>query len=579
MRILGIMDSHLSSAALIEDGVILAAVREEMLTREKGHATFPRSSIAHVLEATGTAGTQVDHVAFGIQADLFNTPEYQGGEVGWKRDGIATVSRLLPRRVLRSGWVRDNWVASVGQQRRRETLKEQGEFLRGLGLDLGHIHFMEHHPCHAATAAYLHPLAGKEDLLIFVCDGYGDGQAGGIWVIRDGEMSRIQTVSFADSMGAIYSRVTRRLGMKPWEHEYKVMGLAPYGKDARAEALLVELRTLYGVVDGRLTNRTRLTGTPLEAELGRRIEGYRFDHVAWALQRLLEECMTAWVSHHVAATWIRHLGLAGGVFLNVKANQAIADLPEVDDLFIMPPAGDDSASIGAALSLWASLRGDQAAWTEATPLQTLFLGPVAEQDLEAGLAMAREAGLQIQEPDDIDKAVAELLAQGHIVARCTGKAEFGPRALGHRSILCPAHDLEAARRLNHQIKQRDFWMPFAATVLDTHAERYLMNPKGLGAAWMILTTHVTDEGRSVLAAAMHPADATTRPQVLTAAAEPGYHALLSHYASLTGRGAILNTSFNKHGEPIVGTSCDAISTLLRTGLRHLALGPYLIQKG
>ncbi|UCE84932.1 MAG: hypothetical protein JSU66_11305, partial [Deltaproteobacteria bacterium] len=398
------------------------------------------------------------------------------------------------------------------------------------------------------------------------------------WALRDGRLEHVERVSFADSLGSIWSRVTRILGMKPWEHEYKVMGLAPYGESGRGEELLARLRRLYTAAEGRLTNTTRRTGIHLERHLERMLRGFRFDHVAYALQKLTEEVLCTWVSHHVRATGIARAALAGGCFLNVKANQAIAALPELEAVFAYPPAGDESASVGAALWAWAHEVGLERALAEAPPLEQLYLGPDCEDGIEAALAAWDTSDLEVRRPDDVDLEVARLLAEGEIVARCTGRAEFGPRALGNRSILCPPHDRAAAERLNRIIKQRDFWMPFASTLLDRAADRYLENPKRLSAPFMILTFPTTAEGRRCLAAAIHPADGTTRPQVLTREVNPRFYDLVAAYGAQTGVEALLNTSFNLHGEPIVASAEDALSTLQRSGLQHLALGPYLIRK-
>ena len=577
MRVLGIMDSHLSSAALLEDGRVVAAVREEVLSRDKGFARFPTRAVRSVLELAGVSGAEVDRVAFGIAADLFDTPRFQVRERGLKRNVAALATEALPRALVRSSAVRRAWVGLVGRGRRRRTLARQAALFQQLGLDRERTVFMEHHLCHAATALLLSPLQG--DTLVLVSDGYGDGEAGGVWSMQGGRWQRRQRVSYADSLGGIYCRVTRVLGMKPWEHEHKVMGLAPHGAGSRGERLLERLRGLFDLDRGRPVNRTRHSGVFLERHLERLVRGYRFDQVAWAVQQLTEEVLCRWVRWHVRDSGISQVALAGGVFLNVKANQAIAALPEVERLFIVPPAGDDSASVGAALACWAEELGWAEALARAQPPTQLYLGPDLDpRQVEQAAAEARAQGWQVSRPPDLVPPLARLLADGEVVARCVGRAEFGPRALGNRSILCRADDLGAARRVNRMIKLRDFWMPFAPTVLAEAAARYLVNPKGLDAPYMVLAQDTTAEGRRALAAAIHPQDFTARPQVLGRDQNPQYHRLIEACAELTGVPALLNTSFNLHGEPMVLSAADALSTFRRSGLGHLALGPYLISK-
>jgi len=577
MRILGIMDSHLSSAALLDDGKVVAAVREEVITRDKGFARFPEQAVRAVLDQAGVDGESLDAVAFGITADLFDTPRFQESESGIKRNAVSAATLALPRSFTRSQLVRSGWLAMVGGARRRRTLEEQGGLFAELGIPQGRLRFLPHHRCHAATALLLDPEPG--DTLVMVADGYGDGESGGVWAMRGDRFERLQRVSFADSLGGIYCRVTRVLGMKPWEHEHKVMGLAPYGEDSRAEQVLARLRRLFTVRDGRLENRTRLSGVFLERRLAAEVQGYRFDHVAWALQQLAEEVMCAWVRHHVERTGIGRVALAGGVFLNVKVNQAIAALPGVERLFIMPPAGDDSASLGAALACWAGEVGWAEARAQTAPLGHLYLGPDLEPEaVEAAAEQARAEGHTVTRPEKMTWEAANLLLKGEVVARCVGPAEFGPRALGNRSILCRADDIGVAQRVNRMIKMRDFWMPFAPTVLDRAADRFLVNPKGIPAPYMVLAQDTTPEGKRHLAAALHPHDFTARPQVLRREQNPAYYDLIEMYASLGGVPALLNTSFNLHGEPIVLTPADAMRTFNSSGLENLILGPYLIRK-
>ena len=353
-----------------------------------------------------------------------------------------------------------------------------------------------HHDAHAASAFLTSPF---EQAVVLNMDGYGDCCSTSVYLGRDNRLRCVYENRFFDSLGMLYTVLTEYLGFVGNRDEGKVMGLAPYGQSPRAQALLERLRPLFQVREGHVVNRHRLTGVLLERHLARLLRGQRFDHVAWAAQALLEELLAGWVGWHVRQTGIGRVALAGGVFLNVKANQALLALEGVQELRPLPFAGDESAAPGAAFLSWADQVGSARAWEQHQPLTTLYLGPDADQDVDEAMADAHLGGCQVHQPADTGDAVARLLAQGRIVARCAGRLEFGPRALGNRSILCPAHDRGLAERLNRQVKRRDFWMPFAPTVLQEALEDLVHNPKGAAAPWMILTlptTPTTSSGRT-----------------------------------------------------------------------------------
>jgi len=308
--------------------------------------------------------------------------------------------------------------------------------------------------------------------------------------------------------------------------------------------------------------------------LAKIFECRRFDHVAAAVQQFLEDVLVDWVKHCVQATGIPHVMLSGGVFMNVKANQRILDLPCVQSLYVVPSCGDETNAFGAAFLAHAELSEEIC-----EGLSSLYYGPTIE---DAAVEQAiREFGgaceLRISTPPDIVRAIAELLSQGHIVARVWDREEFGARALGNRSILADPSIPGVVQTINKAIKQRDFWMPFASSVLAEEESRYIRNPKGMPAPYMIMTFDCTENWRQI-AAGIHPQDHTVRPQVVQREASPEYHRLLSVFRELTGRGAVLNTSYNLHGEPLVSSARDAVDVFARSGLRWLALGNKLLAK-
>lgn len=302
------------------------------------------------------------------------------------------------------------------------------------------------------------------------------------------------------------------------------------------------------------------------------LSGKRFDTVAAGVQKFIENMLVTWVSNAVRETGIRKVACAGGVFMNVKANLALLEIPEVEDQYVFPSCGDESNSIGAACHL-AARAGDRI-----EPLGALYYGePIT--DREAQLALNSAAGrMRFRWAADIESLVAEKLAEGKIVARAKGEVEFGARALGNRSILARADSPTAVREINTMVKNRDFWMPFAPSVLAERAGDYYQKPKPVASPYMMFGFRSRPEKRHAFSAAQHPYDFTTRPHEVFEKHNADYYRLLKEYESRTGEGILLNTSFNLHGEPIVYRARDAVSVFLRSGLTYMALGNWWVEK-
>ena len=257
--------------------------------------------------------------------------------------------------------------------------------------------------------------------------------------------------------------------------------------------------------------------------------------------------------------------------MNVKLNKAILELPEVDRLFVYPSCGDESNAMGAAYWVHNETRGP----SELSPLGSLYLGSCYSEDsIES--ALGGKTGLRHTKEADIESRVATLLAEGHVVARFKGRAEFGARALGNRSLLADPCREDVVREINEMIKSRDFWMPFAPSVLEEDLDELLENPKRFFSPYMMMALDTRDPAS--LKGATHPYDHTARPQAVRESYNPDYHRLIRLFKERTGRGALLNTSFNLHGYPIVETPEDALQVLEQSGLRYLAIGDVLVEK-
>ena len=309
--------------------------------------------------------------------------------------------------------------------------------------------------------------------------------------------------------------------------------------------------------------------------LDRLLAGQRFDIIAAGVQRFIEDWLAAWARNCIRETGVRKVACSGGVFMNVKANLRLLEIPELEDLYIFPSCGDESNSIGAALRLAA-----QMGQARDGSLGPIYYGePITDGEADRALHAAGGSGqFRAAYVNDIERKTAEALATGKIVARAKGAMEFGARALGNRSILARADSPVAVRIINQMIKSRDFWMPFAPSVLAERAGEYYSKPRPVASPYMMFAFPSRPEKRAAFAAAQHPYDFTTRPQEVTAAHNPDYYRLLKEYEARTGEGIVLNTSFNLHGEPMVYRARDAVDVFLRSGLEYMALGNWWVEK-
>lgn len=583
MKIVAIHPGHNSTAALMIDGKLIATVSQEKFDNVKNSAAFPADAIDMCLSIGGIDRKDVDKVVVAGQeifpescyAYLFARGQRNTAPPEWKVSLAKSlengaIGKALP--VLFQGL----------RSHRRNSLLEQGkaEFmakLQAMGLPHDTLEHVDHHECHARSAFHaLDDNQGAEPALILTLDGSGDGIAGSVttWHPQKG-WERIATIPMEASLGGYYSNTTRFLGMNILEHEYKVMGLSAYCKSYYRD---VYDRLFAPVVwqdpDNPLTFRSKVDATRFYDYLAKNAVGERFDNIAGAIQALVEERVVAWTKAAVAHTGIKRVFTGGGVFMNVKLNKCLQELEELDSIRFMPSCGDESNPIGAVYAT------SVAAGVPVQPISDIYLGPSYARDTLAAFVGANASAYTVMECSDIEQTIADLLARGEVVARFAGRCEWGARSLGNRAILAHPSRMESFYAVNDQIKARDFWMPFAPSILDRRAADYLKgyDPVRTPAPYMITAFEASELGVDHLRAAMHQGDHTLRPQVVTPTSNPSYYRLIELFEQRTGVGGVMNTSFNLHGYPLVATPEQAVFTLERTGLRHLALGPFLITK-
>ena len=585
MIVLGISETHCATAALLRDGRIIGCASEERFSRLKNDAGYPRLAVSALLQELGVAPTEIDVVALaGARAAAKEWLNRVLHDPAYIRDyyGVAWPSprRRLGKRLRKWGARFGLMDASRGKFGVPQELR-LAEVAGHLGLPASRIVCLDHHRCHAAAAYFGSGFGGRE-ALVLTNDNSGDGLCATASTGRGLDLSRHEaTPSAPGSLGAFYSFATLALGMKFGEHEYKVMGMAPYAAAPWAERATQAFRTVFALEESRPARFRWKQGGERYALLLKATLGLRFDAVAAGAQQLLEETLVRWCALMHERYGGGRVALGGGVFMNVKANMLLAREDWVEELFAFPSCGDESNAVGAAYLGYVDECARRGLSARPEPFGPAYLG-TAVTDAETE-AVIRDRDLRsrykVTFHDRIEERVAELLVSDGVVARCAGRMEFGARALGNRSILANPSDHRVVGLINRMIKNRDFWMPFAPTVLAERADDYLVNPKRLVSPYMMLAMETKPAARDALPAALHPHDATARPQILEEGWNPEYHALIRAFQSRTGVGAVLNTSFNLHGEPIVCTAADAVDTFERSGLQHLAVGHWLISKG
>ncbi len=584
MNLLSIQTGHNATVGLMQNGEITALLSQEKLDNVKNSAAFPQAAIQAVLRERGLRAVDIDEVVIASQM-IF--PQHCADHVSQElaSDHLRPPSAVRLAKRLEKGLVGVllPGMFRFARMRRHEKLREEAlsylrNRLRELGLADKPLHFIDHHLCHARGAYHALEQEPGREALIFTLDGMGDGLCATVTRVGpNGEWQRIAATPLNASLGLIYSETTRFLGMKVMEHEYKVMGLSAYCKGYHLDTYK---RIFESVIDidpnNPLTFKASLDTSGFYDYLVKHAVGERFDNIAGAVQHLVEERVTRWIANAIQKTGIRRIFTGGGVFMNVKLNKRIQEMREVEQAWFLPSCGDESNPLGAAYARAVELG------MPVKPLTNLYLGISYQREELAAFIKENvpEDRYEISEPQDIEEAIADLLASGAVVARFSGRCEWGARSLGNRAILAHPSHLESFFTVNDLIKARDFWMPFAPTVLDSWASRYLVDyePERARAPHMITAFRATPLGVQHLRAAMHQGDFTIRPQVLEPEANPGYYRLLEAFERRTGVGGLMNTSFNLHGYPLVATPEQALITLENSGLHHLALGEFLISK-
>lgn len=555
---------HDPSAAILVDGKLQFAAEEERFSRNKhAYGEFPEQSIRHCLEATELEMDAVDVLVLPLVPSLQSTNLWVDTKREIKR--LVSAEASLKSRLYRMS----SEVLQNLKQRFGYTSLLRGELKRRFGA-APPIKHLAHHEAHAISAYYPTEF---DEALVFTIDGAGEFDSTVVWRAEGEDLERIRTWDIPNSLGRFYGAFTKFLGYRRFNGEGKVMGLAPYGSPNEEIRAALDPVLEYGL-DYDVTpitkkaqaveNLQELLGWDALAEPGTYSQRER--DLAYYAQQFIERTVTEIVEHYVEETGISNVCLAGGVALNCKMNKEVVELPCVESHFIQPVAHDSGLVLGG---VWSTVAAD-----DVERMTDPYLGPkFSNEDVKPLLT---ESKLGYERPEQLTERVARELAEGKIVGWFQGKMEMGPRALGNRSILADPRTSASRDRINRYVKHREEWRPFAPSMTEAGARRYLQSPRE--SPFMIDTFDTNADCNEDIEAVLHPGDETTRPQIVTEAQNPRYHSLLEEFEDITGVPVLLNTSFNDHGEPIVCTPEDAIRAFSTMGIDILAIDDFLVKK-
>ena len=562
MHVLGINYSNDAAASLVTDGHVVAACQEERFRRVKHYSGFPEEAIAYCLKEGGVGMGDIDEVAFfwnpGLHAESF----YRGS--AGRRHHLEFLSSV-PNYLL-NGWFDGHGVDSMRQEVRLKTGKVLG------------IEYVTHHLAHAASTFYR---SNFDESAILLVDGYGERASTTIARGRGTEIETLRTIDFPHSIGSFYAAFTQYLGFRANNGEGKVMGLASYGRPSEYTepvSKLIRLTDEGFEVDlsyfSYFVERTRRYTPKLLALLGpeRRadetLEQRHFD-IAHAMQQRTEEVLLHLARLTREQTGSDRLCMAGGVVLNCVANARIQREVGFERCFFQPCSSDAGTSMRAAL--WVAHRRGA---PRVTHPETDYLGPGFDSE-EIGVELDK-GGIPAQRLDDVCAVAAEAVAAGRIIGWFQGRAEFGPRALGNRSMVCDPRRPDMKDVLNARVKFREPFRPFAPSVAEDAAGTYF-DDRGVPSPFMLLVYDTRPEHVETLPSITH-VDGGARVQTVSAQQNPRYHRLITEVGKRTGVPCVLNTSFNIRGEPIVNTPQDALKCFFTTDMDLLFLGDWVVWK-
>lgn len=574
MIVLGIAMGEFASAALLRDGKLLGSSYEERFHRRKCYSGYPKKTIEYLLTENNIQPPKINKImvmnqtqcgleyavvqrlsSFSIEDYVREAHEYYKPILFEGKD--VKLLDVFRDKIQKDVFDNDIVEKLISEGETNENSKELRRTIieRHLGKNNTPIKFVEHHLSHAIYG-YLYAPIGTKDALVFSADSFGDYSNSNVYRFKDGHIKVLHSGN-THNLGRLFRNITLAMGMKPYQHEYKVMGLAPYAAEKESKKAQ---RVFDSFLTGFNKGEWKFNAQPKDHyfTFKKLLEGLRFDSIAGGLQAHFEERLKEWFTFYIEENDdCDTVIFTGGLSMNVKANMLLAEIANKNEMqFFAAPSGDDfSHCISVAFS---ALMPNENSLGQINPgtLSRLDLGyDFSKDDRRDITEMAEKGGWEIL-PLNL-KLLAKFLGEGKILALCHGKAEFGARALGFRSIIADPRDLDTIRRINMTVKMRDFWMPFAPAILEGYENQYIESLSlNHTYRFMSCAAKTTKDGQSELRAATHPYDHTARPQIVSKEANEFFHDIIEAFGKHTGTFALLNTSLNIHGFPIVNNSSD-----------------------
>ncbi len=593
MNIIGIHDGHDCSIALISNGKIVYASQEERFSRLKGDYGFPKKASNDLFKFSGLKPKDIDLVIVGskklnpvllkikrnanftVNDWIYEQDKFWKPKIFYKKN--INYWNVFKKRIknydkyYNYGKFVNNGYMNVSNMNSFQ-LERLNSISKHLNISKNKIKFALHEDCHKFYSYYF--FSERKNGISITAEGIGDYSNGSVSIIKNNKFF-LKSYNTQNHLGHIFQYITLLLGMKPGNHEYKVMGLAPYASN-------YEINKCYKFFDEILKVKgLNLVFNKKPKDLffhfKEKLKNCRFDGIAGAVQKFLEKKLEIWFNTCGKKLNSQIFYFAGGVAQNIKAGLYLSKLKYIKKIFIPPAAGDTTISLGACY--YGAATYSKINKKKILPIESMYLGnKIDENEIINVIRKYKLKNKYIIKNKFRPSEIARELSLGKVIGRCSGRMEFGLRSLGNRSILCDPRFSDNINKINFKIKKRDFWMPFTPTIIKEDFNKLIENPKKIEARFMSMAFETTKVGKSFLKAAIHPIDFTARPQMLSKKDNPKYYEIIKSFKKITGVGALLNTSLNLHGLPVVRNATDALYVFENSGLDILIIENFILKK-